>query len=248
MSKVKEKDTGEKKSPTAGSVIGTVLRSVTLVLGFIFKIIFKACTVFGLWIPIIYAVFGLALYLFLDFNPFLFDTLGTLYLCGFIACVIGACFIAIRNLIIKPAKSIYEGYRHPLWEKQSATDTERKEEISRWERYKQDKREEKLSPPEIIDFERDNGSPEYGDLLAPLSDFDAVSAETKRKKLKHDWLPQTDSSGTAKPKVVAVPSVEKPTVYFSSLEPDVLVHEYGDRFELYKVSGNRTTPIGVEYK
>lgn len=241
----------EKKRPTAGTVIGTIIRSVAIVVGFVLKIIIKALTVLGLWIPLVYSLFGVALYLIFDFNPFNFDALGTLYLCGGIACVIGAAIIAARNLIVKPVKSIYDGYKHPLWEKQPASDaeSERKGEETRWSNYKKQKEIEKYSPPEIKSWQNEKKTKgvDYGEFLAPLDDFDDVLEEEKNYATSLDWLPKHKQKST-ETMVVAEPPAEKPEVYFSTLEPDVLVHEYSDRFELFRVKGSKPIPIGVEYK
>ncbi len=241
----------EKKRPNAGTFIGTIIRSVAIVLGFILKVICKACTLLGLWIPIIYSLFGVALYLIFKFNPFAFDTLGTLYLCGGIACVIGSAIIAVRNLIVRPVKSIYNGYKHPLWEKaEDAKNIEKKEEESRWSRYKKEKETEKYLPPEVPQWERPvtKRTVDYGSFLAPLDDFDEVLKEERSEKISLDWLPKRNRKEAENVNIVAETPTEKPQVYFSALEPDILVHEYSDRFELYRVNGNRTTPVGVEYK
>lgn len=237
----------EKKArPSAGSVIGTIIRSIAIALGFVLKIIFKALTLFGLWIPIAYSLFGVALYLIFHFNPFIFDTAGTLYLCGGIACVLGSAIISVKNVIIKPVKSIYEGYKHPLWEKVDENEKERKESESRYARYKRIKKEEKFAPPEIEAFVAEGKQTDYGDLLAPLSDFNPSKCESEASRL--DWLPKNIDNDIQNVKIVATPTAEKPEVYFSVLEKDVLVHEYSDRFELFKVEGHKTIPIGVEYK
>ncbi len=241
----------EKKRPDAGTFIGTIIRSVVVVLGFILKVICKACTLLGLWIPIVYSLFGVALYLIFKFNPFNFDTLGTLYLCGGIACIIGAAIIAVRNLIVRPVKSIYNGYKHPLWEKAEDVKTiEKKEAESRWSRYKKEKETEKFLPPEVPQWENTAAERkvDYGSLLAPLDDFDEVLKEERSEKISLDWLPKRSNKETEKVNIVAETPTEKPQVYFSVLEPDILVHEYSDRFELYRVNGHKTTPVGVEYK
>ncbi len=241
----------EKKRPDAGTFIGTIIRSVVVVLGFILKVICKACTLLGLWIPIVYSLFGVALYLIFKFNPFNFDTLGTLYLCGGIACIIGAAIIAVRNLIVRPVKSIYNGYKHPLWEKaEDVKNTEKKEAESRWSRYKKEKETEKFLPPEVPKWENTAAERkvDYGSFLAPLDDFDEVLKEERSEKISLDWLPKRNSSEPEKVNIVAETPTEKPQVYFSVLEPDILVHEYSDRFELYRVNGHKTTPVGVEYK
>lgn len=241
----------EKKRPDAGTFIGTIIRSVAIVLGFIFKVIIKACTLLGLWIPIVYSLFGVALYLIFKFNPFNFDTLGTLYLCGGIACIIGSAIIAVRNLIVRPVKSIYNGYKHPLWEKaEDAENIEKKEAESRWSRYKKEKEIEKFLPPEVPQRKKTAAerTVDYGVFLAPLDDFDEVLKEEQSEKISLDWLPKRGKKEPEKVNIVAETPTEKPQVYFSALEPDILVHEYSDRFELYRVNGNKTIPVGVEYK
>ncbi len=240
MKKKKEQEVEKKQRPSAGSVIGTIIRSVVIVVGFVLKVLFKAITLLGLWIPIVYALIGVILYFALDFNPFTFDTLGTLYLCGGIACIIGACIIAVRNIIVKPVKSIYEGYKHPLWEKKTS---EQKQDEAVWESQRKKKKNERLNPPVVEELNRSE-TVRYGDLLSTLDDFDPNDNGDNNL----DWLPKNVNTGAQNPIVVSAPSAEKPQVYFSALEPDVLVHEYSDRFELFKVVGKRTTPIGVEYK
>ena len=89
---------------------------------------------------------------------------------------------------------------------------------------------------------------DYGSFLAPLDDFDEVLKEERSEKISLDWLPKRNSSEPEKVNIVAETPTEKPQVYFSALEPDILVHEYSDRFELYRVNGHKTTPVGVEYK
>lgn len=251
---MKEKKSKKVKKNTAGIIAGSILRSVVLFFGFILKILFKAVTIFGLWLPIAYALFGLIMFWIFDFNPFLFDTLGTLYLCGAIACVIGAAIIAVRNVLIKPAKAVYQGYKHPIWEKNREEELEREREIEKQagklETVRRYKKEARLNPPEIADYVPAKESA-LGDFLLPIEDF---TVRTDREKydaghaLYPDWLPQISNKDTETVTVKSMPKAEKPEIYFSRLEPDLLIHEYSDRFELYRVAGNRTLPEGVEYK
>lgn len=237
-----------------GVIVGSILRTITLFFGFIFKVLFKILTLFGLWLPLAYALFGLILYLIFKFNPFVLDVWGTLYLCGAVASVVGALIIAVRNVIVKPAKSVYQGYKHPIWEKNReeklAREQETDKKAGRLEVVRNYKREAKLNPPEIEDFtppERDK----IEDYLIPIEDFSnrtAKEREAAELSLYPDWLPKHSETDTENVQIMSLPSAEKPQVYFSKLEPDLLIHEYADRFETFRVCGGREIPLGVEYK
>ena len=240
MSK-KENKKSKRARASAGEVTGSVLRSFCDFLFFLFKIIFKFLKIFGLWIPLLYAFFGLILYWAFGFNPFNFDTLGTLYLCGAIACVIGSAIIAVSNVIVKPARSIIKGFKNPVWKKK---EPEEYENVDKAEVIKADKRDEKYNPPKIEKYvESDEEKMEK--LFLPNGDF-AEDSSDKRYASFPDWLPDVDDSGDSH--VVSVPHNEIPLVYFSKLEPDILVHEYSDRFELFRLEGTKTIPIRVEHK
>ena len=59
-----------------------------------------------------------------------------------------------------------------------------------------------------------------------------------------DWIPKQDPTAA----INADQTGERPDVYFSTLKPDILVHEYHDRFELFRVEGNKLVSIGTEFK
>ena len=142
----KEKENVKRARPNAGEVTGSVLRSFFDFLLFLFKIIFKFLKLFGLWIPLIYALFGLIMHWAFCIDPFKFDTLGTLYLCGAIACIIGAAIISVSNIIVKPAKSIIKGFRNPIWKRK---EPEEYEDVDKTEVIKADTKESLLNPPKI---------------------------------------------------------------------------------------------------
>ena len=229
---------------SAGEVTGSVLRSFFDFLFFLFKIIYKFLKIFGLWIPLLYALFGLILYWAFGFNPFNFDALGTLYLCGAIACVIASAIISVKNVVVKPAKSIIKGFRNPVWKKK---EQDSYENVDKAEIIKSDKNEEKLNPPKIEKFvESDEEIMER--LFLPTDDFapDGKEIEDKKYSSYPDWLPEVDNYGDNH--VASVYKNEVPQIYFSKLEPDILVHEYSDRFELFRLEGTKTIPVRVEHK
>lgn len=49
-------------------------------------------------------------------------------------------------------------------------------------------------------------------------------------------------------KRIAAGEYEKPEIYYSKLEEGLLVHEFSDRFELYRIVGDRAKLERVEYK
>ncbi len=233
----------------SGLFIGSILRSFTEFMFFVLRILAKILIIFGLWVPAVYAAFGAALYFAFSFNPFDFSLYSTIYLSGAVACVICSLIISVKNLIVTPAKSVYKGYKHPIWEK-------KEEEISaeesmlknRWETYNQTKKESELNPPQIEPFKekKEFPTPEY---LLPNDDFKQKTkkeSEKARITLFPDWLPKkTEEKKTV---MVSEPPSEKPEVYFSKLEPELLVHEYSDRYELYRLEGNKKIPVRIEYK
>lgn len=238
-----------------GLLIGTILRTFMVVVDFLARIIAKILVLFGLWIPLVYALFGVALYYLYKFDPFDFSLYSSLYLSGALACVVSCVIISIRNIIVRPAKSIYDGYRHPLWEKDREKNIEK--ENDEFEKYVVRNKGEELSPPEIDEFESHKYHKKNVDFLPPADDFD-YRVEEKPLKLRAEPNNQIAYNNNfrdnrierrAEPlPFVEKAKAEKPRVYFSKLEPELLVHEYGDRFEVFRIENNRSVLDRVEYK
>lgn len=100
-----------------GLFIGSTIKFVVMSFDLVAKFFARILLFFGLWLPALYAVFGLILFWIFGFNPFDFQLEGQLYISGFVACCICSLIITIRNLIVKPTKSIIYGYKKPLWQK-----------------------------------------------------------------------------------------------------------------------------------
>lgn len=237
---------------STGLFMGSLMRSIVEFVLFVVRILAKILIIFGLWVPVVYAIFGLVLNLSFDFNPFDFSLYSTIYLSGAVACIICSLIIAVKNLLINPAKSIYKGYKNPLWERPKEV-KEDKEDIpytlkNRWEVYGQTKKEVELNPPDIKEFKakKPYPTPEY---LLPNDDFrNKTKSESDKARITlfPNWLPKkVEKQETV---MVSTPQVEKPFIYFSKLEPNILVHEYQDRYELYRLEGNIAVPVRVEYK
>lgn len=231
----------------AGMFLGSVLRSIVEFSVFVLRILTKILIIFGLWVPAVYAIFGLIMYLAFDFSPFDFSTYSTIYLSGAVACVVCSLIISVKNIIIKPAKSIYKGYKHPFWEKKEEEKPPQSLQ-NRWEVYNQTKNDAVLNTPEILAIKpkKEYAVPEY---LPSNEDFiDRTTKESERAKITlfPNWLPK--KTAEEQPIVASEPQLERPHIYFSKLEPDIMVHEYEDRYELYRLEGSKTVPVRVEYK
>lgn len=195
MSKAEQQQVVNKKQRPS-TFVGGLLNALVSVFKFILWLLFMLITKLGLWIPALYALFGVGLYLFADFNPFDFGTESILYLVGFGASVLCALIIAIRNVIVKPLKGVVEGYKNPFWKKADGE----KEPM---------KKENPVEVPPAVREER--AAPVYED--APR------------------------------------PRFERPKIYRSELEPDSLIHEYSDRFEVFvTLPDGREVLDKIEYK
>jgi hypothetical protein len=176
----------KKDGCVTGLALGSVLRFIVSALELILRILINLLIFFGLWLPLVYALFGLALYLALGFNPLDWNLEGQLYISGFATCVLCSLIITVRNLIVKPAKQVFDGFKTPLWKRAKDKNIE----------------------------------------LVEITKSKATVKQPKKKSEKE----------------------EKPSIYYSAIEPDTLIHEYSDRFEIYKIEDNKARLETVEYK
>ncbi|MFA6865919.1 MAG: hypothetical protein WCR54_00200 [Clostridia bacterium] len=271
-----------------GLFAGTILKTVVLVFNAIIHVFAKILVFLGLWIPFVYALFGLTLKIFFGFDPFDFSLYSTLYLSGGLACIICSLLIGIRNLILRPSKSIFEGFKHPLWEKNRDENIEKDKEKSKL--YLTKKERKKLSPPEIDDFSTQKSKKLQTDFLPPRpinnrqrpmnpvnyqqrqippmnynpnANYQFCNSnmdhEVHNANMNHEvhninanyeyHNPQLPNSNPAYFEIPqTMNSVERPRVYFSKLHPELLIHEYSNRFEIYKIIHNNSVLDRVEYK
>jgi hypothetical protein len=239
-----------------GLLIGTVIRTLIVVVEFLSRILAKILVLFGLWIPLIYAIFGVILYYIFHFNPFDFSLYSTLYLSGAAACIVSCLIISIRNIVIRPARSVYDGYKHPLWERNREKNIE--QEDAEFAEYVVKKKSETLAPEEIDDFSTKKYRKKRVDYLAPTDDFAIKGSEpisdnfdispNDRRFAYNVNFDDNNRYFNQESMLPAKIKAEKPQVYFSKLEPALLVHEYSDRFELFRIDNHRSILDRVEYK
>lgn len=219
------------KGCVGGLLLGSAVRALVFILTALIKVLASVMVFFGLWAPFFFALLGGVLYLVFKFDPFSGSIDSKLYLAGFAGTVLCALLITIRHLFEKPAQSVAEGFKKPIWRKPSAQDDDYTEDSETSHRdYVRPKRrypEEDYSPSRDDDYRRERRE-EYS-RSPRREDYD-------RRRPMMDY-PQDN-----------VLLTEKPKIYYSSLEKYTLVHEYGDRFEVYRVIDGRPVLDKVEYK
>ena len=238
------------KGCAAGLLLGSILRALVSVLFGIAKAVAAILWYTGLWVPALYALFGGVLYLVWQFNPFAGGVYETLYLVGFALCVVIFLIILVRNAVVKPFRSVAEGFRNPIpeWEKKREEKRRRKaiergrkitEERARKEAGKEAYREESDSPQRrraersVYDENESSGT---------LDDIYGYRKTSAAKEKEYDPF-YDDVYGYD-----AVSIKEEPKIYLSAVEADTLIHEYSDRFEVYDLDGGKKTLRSIEYK
>lgn len=207
---------------TKGNNVDTVVNGFFKIIGGLFKLIFKALIMLGLWVPLLYALFGVILHYTLGFEPFDFSTFSTFYIVGGIVCVVIVVIISAYNVLINPLKKVFG---------------KKNKEIGR----AAEKNE--LQPPLTEE-------PKKRSLFGKKKQFPVRSLQRESEANDYsdaqslDWMPSQETTGAH----VADSRGERPDIYFSTLKPDILVHEYHDRFELFRVEGNKLVSIGTEFK
>lgn len=191
-----------------GLLFGSFIRLFVTLVEVVVRFLAGILVFFGLWIPFLYALVGVVLFLTLKFNPFDWGIEGQLFIAGFVASCVCSLVITVRNLIIKPVRSTVQGFVNPVWQKKAERENE---ELGRHNRkVRQPKPQER-----------------------PAKRLDKESAAERH-------------FATVTPAPTA--ATEKPEIYYSRLEDDLLVHEFSDRFELYRMIGNKAKLERVEYK
>ena len=181
----------------------------------------------------------------LHFDPFDFSLYSVIYLSGGFACVICAIIISVRHLVVDPVRNAVSRKRKKR-DNQLADDEFESERQSR-ERQERDK-EESLYPP-MREEEKRPVPPYLLDVEEGKDEKGEEKEDDLAASLLFDWLPKKTEEKEKEPEVRSVPKKEIPQIYFSTLDPDVLVYEYSDRFELYRAKDDEPSEfIGVEYK
>ena len=90
-----------------GSTLTAILGVVVKGAKFVGEVLGKIIYYFGIYFPILYALYGVVLYFVFDFNPFVLDVNGKLFMFGFALSVVAMVIKAVKNLIINPCKKYF---------------------------------------------------------------------------------------------------------------------------------------------
>lgn len=210
----------------------------------LFRLLIKIIVAFGVWIPALYVLLGVILHYGCGFDPFDFTVYSVVYLSGGVAAVVCCLILAVRNIIVMPFRSALNKKNvenDELWKDEEA------EVTKRTERRDEEELEETLAPPlESVKKKKEQTPPYLADLDEDEDETTREDEEREAAKAElFDWLPKKAGGKT---KTASVPKKEIPDIYFSALQKNILIHEYSDRFEIYKVVGDKTVHVGVEYK
>lgn len=91
-----------------GSTLTAALGVGWKVVKFLAEWLGKAIYYFGLYYPLLYAVYGVLLYFIFGLNPFDLTIDGRLYIFGFALSVIVCVIQAVKNLIVKPYRKYFK--------------------------------------------------------------------------------------------------------------------------------------------
>ncbi|MDR0697040.1 MAG: hypothetical protein LBF68_05870 [Christensenellaceae bacterium] len=317
---VQERVIEEIEPTTLGLFFGSLFRLIFVSLKIFFFIFVKICKFFGLWLPIIYALFGLLLYVTTGFNPFRGDLYANIYITGFSLCIAFVIILTGRNLFFRPFRGISLGFSNPIWQRSKSDNKnplyseENTDEKSGDIAKTQPKAEETTIDPNLpphanqspyvnpYDMTGQNMQPmaypyvvhnpmlytqnpyppyipQYGapvimPQVPPIPNQASNAAMYGRSSNINQNIQDKTSQnyGTGRPNLstfamdISTPSSSSnqgnpnssiqtgntadkaPKIYFSKREPTLLVHEYEDRFETFRVVNGTPIKDKVEYK
>ncbi len=217
----------------------------------------KLIKFFGLWVPLAYIALGIFLYVKYDFAILSFDLWSILYIAGFIASLICVVIITVKNII-------YKTFHKKIEEKKHAKQFK---EIIRAENLKEReynlKRHQEISEKEEALARREN------ELILKQKKLAGKQSRTQRrqerKKEGEVDFSYLDSKTAPAYNTPISPYYnleysqnvnmqadsrfyEQPAIYKSAIDASLLIHEFSDRFVVYREQNGRVKLEKVEYK
>ncbi len=182
---------------------------------------------------------------FMDFNPFAFDTNSVYYLIGLA--------VSILVSVIMIAKKRHD--KREERQKEKEEERKRPQELAE-KRAKKRANKNKVSPQKSSKktayFEEEDGlevpasAPKKNKKSKKFDDSrERISASARKMAEKSQSYSQFSKEQYVRPEVRYA---EVPKVYFSSLEENTLIHEYNDRFEVFRIVNGERNLAEVLYK
>ena len=243
------------------------MRLIELVIRAIIKII----RFFGLWVPIGYIIFGIFLTINYDFNPLNLDSiLSKLYFTGLIGSFICSIIITFRSIFIKPFKTRIE-MNKTKQELKKFIETEnlrekefhlkRQESIAAKEENLAKKEWELNQKIERLSKKRSRSERKLMKKSKDKEiDFDYIDTKAEqnltynipsKRKMKDNFVGSDKLAEYRSPAPLeqeTYHSEERPLIYNSAVDPNLLIHEFKNRFVVYREEGTRMILEKVEYK
>lgn len=220
--------------------------------------IIKFLKFFGLWIPLCYLGFGIFLSARYKFAILSLDLWSTLYLAGLVASLVCAVIITLRNIFVRPFRDKIEQKkqlkqfkeiireenlkerefhlkRHQEIADKEAEIAEREKQILQKKKKiaaKERKRERRTAKR----VEQDIDFTYLDSKTAPAYNANVSNYSAERKMAYQDR--EVRDAGF----------YEQPAIYKSAIDPMLLIHEFSDRFVVYREESGQIKLQKVEYK
>lgn len=268
--KKKEKETPKPKH-SAGYIVGSILR-------FFFNLLCKytglwVVAIYGIIGLVIWPIKENPFKFDFSFASHSAMQLG--YMIGFWLAALISLIITFKKLIINPMKNVVKGFKNPVWQKETNDrNIQRQKDTNDTSILKQkeidDENEKVLLAPkgdDIISKRQIKKAKKERKLLAR-----AVKQKVKKpeEKVEEPYYEEPETLPTTPPPYTPppytppapyspysnspfianpyVPPKEEPKIYLAKLEPNTLIHEYSDRFEVYRLVNGKAVKDRVEFK
>ncbi|MDR2266126.1 MAG: hypothetical protein LBE09_00875 [Christensenellaceae bacterium] len=225
---IEERVIEEKEATALGLFLGSLLKLIFIFLKFLFVVLYKISIFFGLWLPALYALFGVIMHFATGFDPFAGGLYANLYISGFTLCMVFAVITSGWHIFLKPFRGVKTGFANPVW-KRTKTNTDTPKATNSTESNAQS------NSPAI------ENQPTTTNTTYP---YQHTNRYVDPNAYVPPVYPPTQNAYQAQTQTQS----EVPQIYFSKREPSLLVHEYKDRFETFRIINGKPIKDKVEYK
>jgi len=230
---------------------------VVRIIELIIRGIAKVLKFFGLWVPLAYIALGIFLVVKYNFAILSLDLWSTLYLAGLIASLVCAVIITLRNIFVRPFHEKIEKKRQVKQFKEIIRAENLKEREFHLRRHQEiTEKEEALAQKEreiALMHKKLSGKQAKAERrLAKKAEggVDFSYLDSKTAPAYNTPASPYYSSQYRLPEQVEADSrfYEQPAIYKSAIDPTLLIHEFSDKFVVYREEGGQVKLEKVEYK
>ncbi|MFI3229315.1 MAG: hypothetical protein R3Y23_04055 [Bacillota bacterium] len=222
-----------------------ILVGIWKIIKFILTPVFYVLSAFCLWLPVLYCAFGYALMYFMGFNPFALDANSLYYLIGLAICILVSAIMIARK----------RHNKREVRKKEREEEREKEQELAEKRAQKRANRNKvfpKKSSKQTAYFEEEDEHDSRArahkkNKYSKKSENsrDTISSSARKMAENPHSYSQFNKEQFVRPEVRYA---EVPKVYFSSREENTLIHEYNDRFEVFRIINGERNLAEVLYK